>query len=154
MSTNKLCLAAFIAALSTTSCVNNEWFITHNGNMPTQERIDKLQKGQNKEEVLANLGAPSSVVSLDRNTWLYMSSEVERIAFFKPEEISRDILVVRFNDDNQVVNIQRLAEQDGKMVDISEDKTQTLGHEQGFFEKYFGGVGTYMPFANRSNPNM
>lgn len=154
MSTNKLCLAAFIAALSTTSCANNDWFITHNGNMPSQERIDKLQEGQNKDEVLANLGAPSSIVSLDRNTWLYMSSEVERIAFFKPEEISRDILVIRFNDDNQVVNIQRLAEKDGKVVNISEDKTQTLGHEPGFFEKYFGGVGTYMPFAGRNTQNL
>ena len=79
---------------------------------------------------------------------------MERIAFFKPEEISRDILVIRFNDDNQVVNIQRLAEKDGKVVNISEDKTQTLGHEPGFFEKYFGGVGTYMPFAGRNTQNL
>ncbi len=153
MSINKVCLVAFIALFST-SCANNDWFITHNGNMPSEERIGKLAKGQNKDEVMANLGAPSSIISLDRNTWLYMSSEVERIAFFEPDEISRDILVIRFNDENNVENIQRLTQKDGKIVEISDDKTQTLGHEPGFFERYFGGVGTYMPFAGRRNPNM
>ena len=72
----------------------NEWFVTHNGNMPTNERISRIEVGDSKEEVRQILGSPSSVVSFDKNTWIYMSSDVRRIAFFAPEEIDRDVLTV------------------------------------------------------------
>ena len=152
MSIKKVCLLAFILVLSTTSCAK-DWFASYNGNMPSNERIDKIQLGQSKEDVFSNLGAPSNVVSLDRNVWIYMSAEVKRIAFFKPEEIQRDILIIRFNEENKVEEIQRLNRENGKTVAVSTDETQTLGNTPGFFERYFGGVGTYMPFSNNS-PSM
>ena len=73
--------------------------------MPSEERIAKLSVGQYKEDVLENLGSPSSVVSLDQNTWIYMSADVEQVAFFKPEEVDRDILIVRFDEQNKVKEI-------------------------------------------------
>ena len=153
MSISKVCILVFAAALSTASCAK-EWFTSYNGNMPSNERIAKVEIGQSKEDVYANLGAPSSIVSLDRNVWIYMSAEVERIAFFKPEELQRDILTIRFNDENKVDDIKRLARQDGKMIEISDEKTETLGNTPGFFERFFGGVGTYTPFAGKNNQQM
>ena len=126
----------------------NEWFVTHNGNMPTNERISKLNVGQTKQEVRQILGSPSSVVSLDQNTWIYMSSDIKRVAFFKPEEISRDVLTIKFNKDEKVEDITRLKKENGREIIISQDETPTLGQQPGFFEKYFGGVGQYMPFGN------
>lgn len=152
MSINKICLFVFAASLSTTSCAK-DWFTSYNGNMPTAERIAQVELGQTKEQVYAKLGTPSNIVSLDRNTWIYMSSEVRRFAFFKPEEMQRDILTIRFNDENKVDEIQHLSRKDGKTVAVSTDKTETLGNTPGFFERYFGGVGAYTPFAG-SNRNM
>jgi outer membrane protein assembly factor BamE (lipoprotein component of BamABCDE complex) len=142
MSRIKVLFAVLAITLTTTAC-NREWFITHNGNMPTNDRIEKLQLGQSKTEVISVLGTPSSVVSLDKDTWIYMSSDIERIAFFAPKEVSRDVLTLKFNED-RVVDIRRITEKDGKQVAIVEDKTETLGHNPGFFEKFFGG--TYSPF--------
>ena len=148
MSINKVRLLAVAFALLTTSC-SREWFTTYAGNMPSEDRIAKVSTGQYKEEVFNNLGAPSNIVSLDRNTWMYMSSEIEQVAFFKPEEISRDVLIIRFNDENKVEAVKRLAIKDGQTIEVSQDSTRTLGQEPGFFERFFGGVGTYMPFAGR-----
>ena len=146
MSINKLFFTS-IMVMALSGCAN-EWFVTHNGNMPTNERISKLNVGQTKQEVRQILGSPSSVVSLDQNTWIYMSSDIKRVAFFKPEEISRDVLTIKFNKDEKVEDITRLKKENGREIIISQDETPTLGQQPGFFEKYFGGVGQYMPFGN------
>ena len=44
-------------------------------------------------------------------------------------------------------------QKDGKEIQVSTDKTETLGHNPGFFRKYFGGVGQFMPFPTNVNPN-
>ena len=156
MSINKVSILALTALLSLSACSSNkEWFISHNGNMPSEERIDKLAVGQYKEEVLANLGSPSSVVSLDQNTWIYMSADVEQVALFKPEEVDRDILIVRFDEQNKVKEIDRISDEEGETVVVSEEETPTLGERPGFFKRFFGGIGSYSPFSgSQYNKNL
>lgn len=84
MSINKMICTCSLVLLLASGCSTekaNEWFVTHNGNMPTNERISRIEVGDSKEEVRQILGSPSSVVSFDKNTWIYMSSDVRRIAF-------------------------------------------------------------------------
>ncbi len=152
MSTNKILFALLCSAcLASCSSTNQEkWFVTHTGNMPSEERIAKLEKGDSKNEVLSLLGAPSNVPSFDDNTWIYMSAEIKRVAFFKPEETERNILVVSFNDNGKVAEIAKLTQADGKNITPSRAKTEVNGQEQGFFRKYFGGVGQYNPFAGQN----
>ena len=136
MSINKVLLSGLLAC-SLSAC-SRDLFISHNGNMPTNERIEQVKVGQSKNQVKSILGSPSSVVSLDKNTWIYMSSDIERIAFLEPKEVSR------------VIDIDRMSQKDGKQVAINEDKTETMGQQQGFFRRFFGGVGSYMPFPGGS----
>ena len=149
MSTYKNILLSSITAIILSSC-SSDVFISHCGNMPSNERIAQIQKGQTKDEVLDILGTPSSVVTLDHNTWIYMSSDIKKIAFFSPRETSRDVLTIRFNEYNQVADIDRLNKENGKEIAINELETKTLGNQPGFFEKYFGGVGQFMPFGSGS----
>ena len=145
-------VVALLSACSTSK--TNEWFITHNGNMPTNERISRIEEGNSKNEIIRLLGAPSNIVSFDKNTWIYMSSEVKQVAFFAPEEVSRDILTIKFDDNNNVVDITRLSKKDGQEIIINQSKTDAFGQEQGFFEKYFGGVGQYNPFGKSNSSSL
>ena len=150
MSINKMFCVCFAAVLLTTGCSTdkaNEWFVTHNGNMPSNERIAQISVGDTRDEVSRVLGAPSSVVSFDKNTWIYMSSDVRRIAFFAPEEINRDVLTIKFNDEGEVVAVNRLNKQNGQEIAVNTDETKAYGQNPGFFQKYFGGVGQYNPFG-------
>jgi len=144
-------LNAFLIMFS--SACSSDTFITHNGNMPSNARIDRIKTGQSKSEVQSILGAPSSIVSLDRNTWIYMSSDIKKVAFFAPKEVDRDVLTIRFDKQDRVMEIERLSKKNGTEVAVCEDKTETVGHNPGFFRKYFGGVGQYMPFPTNNNPN-
>ncbi len=148
MSINKVLLSGLLVC-SLSAC-SRDLFISHNGNMPTNERIEQVKLGQTKAEVKSILGSPSTIVSFDKNTWIYMSSDIERIAFLEPKEVSRDVLTIKFNEQQEVVDIERLSQKDGKQVAINEEKTETLGQQQGFFKRFFGGVGQYMPFPGGS----
>ena len=149
MSINKAFLGALILVFATLGgCrVNEEWFISHTGNMPTEEKIRLLSVGQTQDEVMAILGTPSSVVSLDKNTWIYMSSDIKQVAFFEPEEVDRDVLTVKFDRENRVVDVTRTSKAHGREIIIAEEKTETLGHDEGFFTKFFGGARTYAPLG-------
>lgn len=146
MSINKIAFLSLLMTIFITSCsTDSDTFLIHNGNMPSNERIAKLKVGDTKNEVSQNLGAPSTIVSLDEDTWIYMSSDMKRVAFFEPEVIDRDVLKIEF-ESGKVAKIHRLNKNSGQEILISEDKTQTLGHTPGFFEKFFGGIGGYSPF--------
>ena len=155
MSTNKIALTVFCISIlcSCSTSKQNEWFVTHNGNMPSEERIAKIEKGSSKDDVLQILGTPSTVAAFDENTWIYMSSDIKRVAFFAPKEIDRNVLKIKFDRDGNVTQIARLNKDNGVDLVPSQEKTEVKGQEPGFFQKYFGGVGQYNPFAGQSGAN-
>ncbi len=141
-------LRVFALLLVLSACsTDKDLFITHNGNMPVDEKIAKVAIGQSKEDVQELLGTPSAVISLDQNTWLYMSADVKRVAFFRPEEVDRDLLTIKFNKDNKVADIKRMTRKEGQEVAVAQEKTETLGHTPGFFTRFFGGTRTYAPMG-------
>ncbi|MBP5352484.1 MAG: outer membrane protein assembly factor BamE [Alphaproteobacteria bacterium] len=137
------------AALLCTAC-SSDLFLEHNGNMPTKEKIAQIHNGQTKEEVMEILGGPSITTGLSDDHWIYMSSTIKRVAFLNPEELDRQILAITF-DDNQVSKIEKRTLADGNDLSIDKDVTQATERQQGFFRKYFGGVGSYSPFSGKSN---
>lgn len=144
MSIRKLGLLGFIMLLCACS---SDVFLVHNGNMPSNDKVNQVAKGQTRAEVEQILGAPSAVTSFDANTWIYMSSTLKKVAFFEPEETKRDVLAITFNDKGLVSSIKTYNKADGKNIAIDKTETPTVGHNIGFFRKYFGGVGAYMPIA-------
>ena len=137
-----ICLAGFFLF----GC-SSDVFLVHNGNMPDNDKIAELKKGQTKMQVESLLGSPSAVSTLDNDRWIYMSSTLKKVAFFTPKIVDRDILTVEFDKSGNVVSFSRLNEQNGQELAIDEDKTESGGHNIGFFKKYFGGVGSYMPIG-------
>ncbi len=145
MSTYKIFFLS--TALLTLAACAKDTFVTNTGNMPSEDKIERLATGMPQEQVREILGSPSSVVSLDRNTWIYMSADIEQIAFMRPQETERRLLVVKFDDSGKVADIKHIDKSKGKELQVSEQETATPEQEQGFFRKYFGGVGTYTPIA-------
>ena len=149
MSISKMFLLSSIMFFAACS---SDIFVSHTGNMPSEEKINMLFKGQSKQDVLELLGSPSSVVTVDKDTWIYMSSEIKQVAFLAPEEIDRNVLVVKFNPEGKISAIERLDKTQGGEIEIAQEQTPNPEQKEGFFQKYFGGVGQYLPFGN-SNKN-
>lgn len=156
MSTNKMFfIVALIGILSACSAERqNEWFVTHTGNMPATERTARIEIGASKDEVVNTLGLPSSVNVFDQNSWVYMSSDVKKLAFFAPEEVDRSILRITFNSADEVSKIETLSLADGANLAPEKTQTEVKGQRPGFFKKYFGGVGQYTPFSGKGNKGL
>ncbi|MBR1399854.1 MAG: outer membrane protein assembly factor BamE [Alphaproteobacteria bacterium] len=143
MSIRKMLFMGLIMFLGACS---SDLFVVHNGNMPAEERVAKLQKGQSKEEVMELLGAPSTVTGLNDNHWVYMSSTVKKVAFLRPQELERDIVAITFKD-NIVTSVEHYDLADGNDIAVDKDVTTSADSKVGFFRKYFGGVGQYSMFG-------
>lgn len=143
----------FLSLVLVCSACSSDVFLKHNGNMPEESKIQKIAIGQNKDEVRDILGNPSSVTGLNDNHWIYMSSTQKKVAFLRPEELQRDILAITFKDD-KISKIEKFDLADGNNIKIDPDETQTANSNVGFFRKYFGGVGQYLPFGGSSDKEL
>ena len=128
-------------------------YLVHNGNIPSDDKISLIHNGQSKQHVANILGSPSLKPGLNDNHWIYMASTTKKVAFLKPEEIDRKILAITFDND-KITKIEKLSLQDGNNISIDKDETKATDRELGFFKKYFGGVGAYMPFGGNSEQGL
>lgn len=143
----------FLSFVMLCSACSSDVFLKHNGNMPEESKIQKIAIGQNKEDVRNILGNPSSITGLNDDHWIYMSSTQKKVAFLRPEELEREILAITFKND-KISKIEKFNLQDGNNIKIDSDTTQTANPNVGFFRKYFGGVGQYLPFGGSSDKEL
>lgn len=143
MSIRKIFLTGLCLVLGACS---SDFFLIHNGNMPSQERINQIKTGQSKEEVAYILGSPSLKTGLNDDNWIYMSSTTKKVAFLNGKEIERDILALTFKDDT-LSKIEKFDLSDANDIAVDQDETKQVEENVGFFRKYFGGVGQYQMFG-------
>lgn len=143
MSTNKKIF--FIAILtSIISACSNLYMLNETGNLPKARNIEQIQIGQSTEnDVLNILGSPSATNKFNGKSYIYMSSKIKTVAFYKPEEIERNVLTIEFDKNDIVRKVSRLTKKDGNEVNISLDKTPTSGKELTVWEQIIGNIGRF-----------
>lgn len=106
-----------------------------------------------RASVLAQLGSPSTTSVFDDNTWFYITTRRERIAFLLPQTTDRVITAIRFADDDVVDEILEYDENDGEVIRYASRQTATRGRELGLLEQIFGSVGAVaLPQTNERTP--
>lgn len=144
MSIRNIVFSTLLAVTFVAGC-STDYFNQTDGNMPAKADILALQKGMSQDEVRNLMGSPSAISSLDHRTWIYMNSTVRRLAFLKPKELERNVIAVEFNLDGKVEKVVQLTKDNGMDITMASDETPVIGTDEGFFRKYFGGVGSFMP---------
>jgi outer membrane protein assembly factor BamE (lipoprotein component of BamABCDE complex) len=116
---------------------------TH-GFMPNPELIEQVEPGQvSKLDVADILGSPSTIATFDNDTWYYITQKTQNFAFFKPEIVDQQVLVVNFDDQDIVSNVNRYTIEDGLIVDPVSRTTPTVGNELTFLQQLFGNIGRF-----------
>ena len=107
-----------------------------------------LQEGvSSKETVIKIMGSPTMISDIAMpESWIYYSEEVEKFLFFLPKIISRNILVITFNNSNSIGNIRRfdLSNNDERLKFTSK-YTKVVSREEGFFKSIFSNIGQVKP---------
>ena len=89
-------------------------FVTSTGNMPSEDKIERLATGMPQEQVREILGSPSSVVfswpqHMDLHVGRYRTN-----CLHASQETERRLLVVKFDDSGKVADIKHIGKSKAK----------------------------------------
>ncbi len=116
---------------------------TH-GDMVQNERLSQIvPQVHRRDDVLAILGSPSTVSLLDGEAWYYIGDRRETLAFFKPEVLEREMVVVSFDPSGSVVSVDRTIAEDAPAIEVVERETPTNGSNLTMVEQFLGNLGRF-----------
>lgn len=141
-------LAAMLAAVLATGCSPT---VDIRGNLPDPEDVAQIKAGETKrDDVIRLLGNPSTAGTFEHETWYYIGQRTEqRLTMFKPTITDQRVLVVRFDKDGTVEELQQYGLKDGKPVDVVDRVTPTRGKDLTILQQLVGNVGR---FGSTGNP--
>ena len=130
-----------VAALGLLGCASQ---VDYRGYIPRADDMKALKVGMSKGEVEAVLGSPSTKGSIfsQSDTYYYISSIVEHKAFFRPHVKDREVLAVRFAN-NQATSFNHYGLEDGKVINFSSRQTPVRGKELSVLQDLFGNFGKF-----------
>ena len=115
---------------------------SNNGYMPVSDKIDQLKVNVTTSmSAKSELGEPALVLGSQEPIFIYSSQITDRILFFEPKVVSRDILVLYFNKKKRLKKLDRFNKNDGKYVDINTDGTRLRDEEKSLLAALFSNVG-------------
>lgn len=112
----------------------------YRGKFLEKDALAKIQIGHSdSEDVMGILGSPSAMDGFYDTAWIYDYQMTKTTSFFDPKIIERQIVVVRFNKDGIVSNIN--VSDKGMAVDPSPHKTPTVDDDKSALAQVFGNFG-------------
>ena len=123
------------------------------GNFVEPERLEQIHEGiSRKADVADILGTPTATGTFDPNTWYYIGQRTEKVAFFPPEVVDRQVLVMRFGGSGVLQKLEKLDASAGQDVSFVERTTPTAGKDLSFLEQMVGNVGRFSSGKKGSGP--
>ena len=116
---------------------------SYHGYQADEVRPSEIEPGEDtRSTVQARLGSPSTKSIFDDDTWFYVSSQYASIAYLKPKVTKREIVAIKFGEDDVVDEIVQYDAEDGEILQYSARETATRGRQLGLLEQLFGNAGT------------
>jgi outer membrane protein assembly factor BamE (lipoprotein component of BamABCDE complex) len=114
------------------------------GNEPDPDKVLAVNPGiDTRQQVAQLLGTPSATGTFDPNTWYYISKRTWQYAFFDPEVVDQEVLVVKFDGGGMVSNMYIYGVEDGVVVEPVERETPTYGQELTIMQQLLGNFGRF-----------
>ena len=96
------------------------------GYIPTEIELETLQVGQTTtEEVVNEIGNPAIINEDFGTTWIYMESKQLTKGIRKAETIERNVVVLTFEGDGTLANVETLGLENGRTVRFTQRVTKT-----------------------------
>lgn len=123
------------------------------GNKVDADQLKELVPGTStRADVTALLGSPTARAMFDDNTWLYVSEVTEPRIGRTQGVLSQNVVVVSFNDQGVLKDVQRLNQDDSIDVSVVARTTPSPGTEASFLQQLFGNIGRFNPVSTAPTP--
>jgi outer membrane protein assembly factor BamE (lipoprotein component of BamABCDE complex) len=125
------------------------------GNEPDPDKVLAVNPGiDTRQQVAQLLGTPSATGTFDPNTWYYISKRTWQYAFFDPEVVDQEVLVVKFDDGGMVSNMYIYGVEDGVVIEPVERETPTYGQELTIMQQLLGNFGRFNTSDDNNGVNI
>ena len=115
---------------------------SNNGYMPVRNSVDQLKVNiTSPSSAKSTLGEPALVLGKKEPIFIYSSQVTNRVLFFEPKVISRDVLVLYFNKKKKLRKLENFSLEDGKSFDLNTDATNLNTEERSLIGNLFSNVG-------------
>ena len=110
--------------------------------MPVQDSVDQLKVNiTSLSFAKSRLGEPALILGNQEPIFIYSSQVTNRILFFEPKVISRDVLVLYFNKKNKLKKLEKFNLKDGKSLQMNTDTTALNAEQRSLIATFFSNVG-------------
>ena len=135
-------LAAVLAAMLAAGCSPT---VDVRGNLPDPQDLSQVKVGETtRDEVVKLLGNPSTSGTFEKETWYYIGQRTEqRLTVFNPVIKDQKVVLIRFNGDGTVEELQQFGLKDGKQVDVVDRVTPSRGKDLSILQQLVGNIGRF-----------
>jgi outer membrane protein assembly factor BamE (lipoprotein component of BamABCDE complex) len=135
-----------VLSLSVSACSEQ---ITKHGFLFRENDIAQVQPGMGQEQVKLILGTPTTTSTTGSGSaYYYISSTEKKTAFFKGNEVDRQVLAVYFTQTATVDRVANYGLKDGKVFDfVSRTTPAPGGKEDGIIKQLFRNLGAKQIFG-------
>ena len=126
-----------------THCTLNK-VVKHHGVHNLKKKNDKLLLlSTSSNDVIANIGYPSTKSSFDNDVWIYIErkntkSELKKLG--RKKLLLNDILILEFNTKGMLVKKNLLTLNDMNNLKISKNSTDVVNQKDAFIEKFISSL--------------
>ena len=114
----------------------------NNGYLPVRDSVDQLKVNVTSlSSAKSKLGEPALILGKKEPIFIYSSQVTNRVLFFEPKVISRDVLVLYFNNKKKLRKLKKFSLKDGKSFDLNTDTTDLNSEERSLIASLFSNVG-------------
>ena len=115
---------------------------SNNGYMPVQDSVDQLKVNKTSLSFAkSRLGEPALILGNQEPIFIYSSQVTNRILFFEPKVISRDVLVLYFNKKKKLKKLEKFNLKDGKSFQMNKDTTDLSADQRSLIATLFSNIG-------------
>lgn len=112
------------------------------GYVPNPEDLQQVIVGVDTRDTIAEIvGRPSAAGLLSENAWYYVRDRFREYGLGQPRAVDREVVVISFDANGVVKNIERFGMEKGRVVVLSRRVTDSNVEGIGFLRQLFGNVG-------------
>ncbi|MEL0122765.1 MAG: outer membrane protein assembly factor BamE [Paracoccaceae bacterium] len=137
-------ILALVLVMATLAACGGQY--RNHGYMPLAEDVDALIVGvDTRDSIIEVMGVPTTGGVLTEEAMYYVRSRVHHKGYVKPNEIQRDVLVLSF-DKNQILrNVERFGIEKGKLIRLEHRVTEAPGGDRSILQQIIGSIGGFNP---------
>ena len=132
-------IVLIVACLLINACTGIK---SNNGYMPVQDSVDQLKVNKTSlSSAKSTLGEPALILGNQEPIFIYSSQVTNRVLFFEPKVISRDVLVLYFNKKKKLKKLEKFNLKDGKSFQINKGTTNLSADQRSLIATFFSNIG-------------